>query len=166
MHRLTECHNDRARFGISRHIAAVYALIPPYYNTCADLKGGGGIWGGGGSLPSPSPLYKSLHHIASASAAEWCRYCKCRINWLTARAVFSDSFGNCCQHLFPKVGFYCIDLKICKSGMLLRSASELGDQSWRTEHLITCQPTCKSFSVISLAFSIWDYYILTQNQAI
>ena len=30
----------------------------PYYNTCADLKGGGG---GGGSPPSPSPLYESLY---------------------------------------------------------------------------------------------------------
>ena len=28
--------------------AAVYALKPPYYNTCADLKGGGG---GGGIFP-------------------------------------------------------------------------------------------------------------------
>ena len=41
------------------HFAAVYALKPPYYKTCADLKGGEGFrkggGGGGGSPPSPSP---------------------------------------------------------------------------------------------------------------
>ena len=32
--------------------AAVYALKPPYYNTCADFKRGGG---GGGESPLPPP---------------------------------------------------------------------------------------------------------------
>ena len=47
--------NSCIPFCCSCHIAAVYALKPPYYNTCADLKGGGvskGRGGGGGvSLP-------------------------------------------------------------------------------------------------------------------
>ena len=33
------------------------------------------------------------------------------------------------------------DPKICKSDSLLWFVSELGDQSWRTEDLIICQPT-------------------------
>ena len=44
------------------HFAAVYALKPPYYNTCADLKGGGGEGifekgggGGGGEVPRLPP---------------------------------------------------------------------------------------------------------------
>ena len=46
-----------------QRLSLCFCLKPPYYNTCADLKGGGGIFerwwgggGGGGSPPSPSPL--------------------------------------------------------------------------------------------------------------
>ena len=48
------------------HFAAVYALKPPYYNTCADLKGrgnfrkGGGGGGGGGKSHVSLSLYESL----------------------------------------------------------------------------------------------------------
>ena len=41
------------------HYAAVYSLKPPYYNTCADFKGGRGFSKGGKSPPS-LPLYESL----------------------------------------------------------------------------------------------------------
>ena len=37
----------------SCHFAAVYALKPLYYNTCADLKGGGGIFKRVPHLPPP-----------------------------------------------------------------------------------------------------------------
>ena len=43
------------------HFAADYALKPPYFNTCADSKGGGKFSKGGGSPPSPPPLYESLN---------------------------------------------------------------------------------------------------------
>ena len=56
------------------HYAAVYALKPPYYNTCADInKRGGGIFergGGGGSPPSPSPLYESLRLVSTTTKNE------------------------------------------------------------------------------------------------
>ena len=47
------------------HFAADYALKPPYFNTCADSKGGGEIFErGGGEVPPlpppPPPLYESL----------------------------------------------------------------------------------------------------------
>ena len=38
------------------HFAADYALKPPYFNTCADSKGGGKFSKGGGKSPlSPPP---------------------------------------------------------------------------------------------------------------
>ena len=37
------------------HFAAVYALKPPYYNTCADLKGGGGNFRKGWEVPPLPP---------------------------------------------------------------------------------------------------------------
>ena len=46
--------------------AAVYALKPPFYNTCADLKGGGGFrkggGGGGGEVPRLPPPPPPHHH--------------------------------------------------------------------------------------------------------
>ena len=57
------------------HFAADYALKPPYFNTCADSKGGGNFRKGGGggksplSPPPPPPLYESLQVVSGMRAA-------------------------------------------------------------------------------------------------
>ena len=68
----------------SCHFAAVDALKPPYYNTCADLKGGGGIFerggGGGEILPLPPPCMNpctpSGHYwVRDTNGHAICAYC-------------------------------------------------------------------------------------------
>ena len=75
--------NSCIPFCCSCHFAAVCTLKPPYYNTCADLKGGGGDFrkggGGGGGGGSLSPPCMNPCIIGGMSVCGDCWGCETRI---------------------------------------------------------------------------------------